>query len=277
MEQIQDSTWFTKLDLKNGFNLIRVKEGNAWKTAFQTIYGMYEYKVMLCGLADAPSVFKRYVNNVIKEHIDKGVVIYIDDIRIYATSVQELIQLTTQVLTKLEDNSLLVNAKKCVFHQYEVEFVGFTIGHNGIKMAATKVKNIIEWQEPRSVHEAQQFLGFANFYRRFINGYSEVARPLSNLTKKGQPWNWSNECQRAFDELKQRFISAPILVNYHLQHQKIIETDVIDLAKGAVLSQLKPDGQWHLVAFYSKKYFDAECNYDIHDKEMVVIVDCFKE
>ena len=97
MEQIQDSTWFTKLDLKNSFNLIRVKEGDEWKTAFKTRYGMYEYKVMPFGLANAPSVFQRYVNNVLKEHIDKGVVVYIDDILIYATSEQGIIQLTTQV------------------------------------------------------------------------------------------------------------------------------------------------------------------------------------
>ena len=100
---------------------------------------------------------------------------------------------------------------------------------------------------------------------------------MSNLTKKGQPWNWTNECQRAFDELKQRYISAPILVNYHPQHQKIIQSDASDLAKGGVLNQLEPDGKWHAVAYYSKKFSDAELNYDIHDKGMVVIVDCFKE
>ena len=105
---------------------------------------MYEYKVMPFGLANAPSVFQRYVNNVLKEHIDKGVVVYIDDIIISATSKQELIQFTTQVLTKLEDNTFCVNAKKCIFHQHEVELVGFTIGQNGIKMSANKGKNIIE-------------------------------------------------------------------------------------------------------------------------------------
>ena len=116
MEQIQDSTWFTKLDPKNSFNLIQVKEGDEWKTAFKTRYEMYEYKVMPFGLAKAPSVFLTYLNNVLKEHIDKGVVMYIYDILIYATSKQELKQLTTQMLTKLEDNSLCLNAKKCVFH-----------------------------------------------------------------------------------------------------------------------------------------------------------------
>ena len=194
MEQIQDCTWFTKLDLKNSFNWIWDKEGDEWKTLSKTRYGMYEYKVMPFGLANAPSSFRQYVNNVWKEHIDKCVVVNIDDILIYATSKRELIQLTTQVLTKLKENSLCVNGKTCVFRQHEVEFVGFAIGHNGIKMSVNKVKDIIEWKEPRSVHEVQQVLRFANFYRRFIQSYSGVARPLLNLTKKRQPWNWTNEC-----------------------------------------------------------------------------------
>ena len=144
-------------------------------------------------------------------------------------------------------------------------------------MSQNKVKDIVDWKELQSVHEVQQFLRFANFYRKFIRGYSAVARPLSNLTKKGQPWNWNQECQTAFDELKGRFISAPILVNNHPERQKIVETDASNLAKGAVLSQLEPDGKYHPIAFYSNKFSDAELNYDIHDKEMVVIVDCLKE
>ena len=144
-------------------------------------------------------------------------------------------------------------------------------------MSQNKVKDIVEWKEPQSVHEVQQFLGFANFYRRFIRGYSAVARPLSNLTKKDQLWNWNQECQTAFDELKSGYVSAPILVNNHLERQKIVETDALNLAKCAVLSQLVPDAKYQPITFYSKKFADAELNYDIHDKEMVVIVDCFQE
>ena len=103
---------------------------------------------------------------------------------------------------------------------HEVEFVGFTIGQNGIMMSQDKVKDIIEWKEPNSVYEVQKSLGFANFYRRFIKGYSAVVRPLSNLTRKGQPWNWNQECQKTFDELKHRFITAPIVVNYHPKRPK---------------------------------------------------------
>ena len=278
MEQVQESTWFTKLDLKNTFNLIRVKAGDEWKTAFKTRYGLYEYTVMPFGLTNAPSVFQRYVNEVLKEYIDRCVVAYIDDILIYSKTEVELVDLTKKVLRRLLDNSLCVNAKKCIFHADNAEFVGYTIGQNGVKMLENKVKHILEWEAPRSVHEVQQFLAFANFNRRFIRGYSSICRPLTQLTKKGQVANWTNECQEAFNKLKVSFTKAPILTHYHPKKPLMIETDALDLATGAVLLQYEDsDKKWHPVAFYSKKFSPAELNYDIHDKEMVVIVDCFQE
>ena len=278
MEQVQESTWFTKLDLKNGFNLIRVKAGDEWKTAFKTRYGLYEYTVIPFGLTNAPSVFQRYVNEVLKEYIDRGLVAYIDDILIYSKTEEELADLTKKVLRKLSDNSLCVNAKKCVFHAREVEFLGYTIGQNGVMMSENKVKHILKWEAPRSVYEVQQFLGFAHFYRRFVRGYSSICRPLTQLTKKGQVWNWTNECQEAFNIVKISFTEAPILTHYHSKKPLMIETDASDLAKGAVLSQYEDsDKKWDPVAFYSKKFSPAELNYDILNKEMVVIVACFKE
>ena len=176
------------------------------------------------------------------------------------------------------DHSLCVNAKKCVFHACEVEFVGYTIGQSGVKMAGNKVKHILEWEAPRSVHEIQQFLGFANFYQRFIRGYSSICRPLTQLTKKGQVWNWTNECPEHFNKLKVSSTEAPILTHYHPKKPLMIETDVSDLANGALLSQYEDsDKKWHPVAFYSKQFSPAKLNYDIHNKEMVVIVNCFKE
>ena len=191
---------------------------------------------------------------------------------------EDLVSLTKKVLKKLLDNSLCINPKKCVFHAREVEFMGYTIGQNIVKMSENKVKYILEWEAPRSVHEVQQFLGFANVNQDFIRGYSSICRPLTQLTKKGQVWNWTSECQEAFHTLKVSFTAAPILMHYHLKEPLMIDTDASDLAKGAVLSQYEnSDKKWHPVAFYSKKFSPAELNYDIDDKEMIVIVDCFKE
>ena len=186
MEQVQESTWFTKLDLKNGFNLIRVKVSDEWKTAFKTRYGLYEYTVKPFRLTNAPSVFQRYINEVLKEFIKGAVVAYIDNILIYSNTEEEFVDQTKKVLRKLLDNSLWVNAKKCVFHAREVEFVGYTIGQNGVKMLENKVKYILEWEAPRTVHKVQQFLGFPNFYPRFIKVYSSICRRLTQLTKKAQ-------------------------------------------------------------------------------------------
>ena len=145
-------------------------------------------------------------------------------------------------------------------------------------MSKNKVKDILAWNASRSVHEVQQFLVFANFYRRFIRSYSAICAPLTQLTKKGQIWNWTTECQEAFELLKKCFVEGPILVNYHTDKPLMIVTNASDLAKGAVLSQYEAgDKRWHPVAFYSKKFSPAEFNYDVHDKEMVVIVDCMRE
>ena len=157
MEQVQGSTWFTKLDLKNGCNLIRVKAGDEWKTAFKTRYSLHEYIVMPFGLTNAPSVFQRYINEVLKDYTGRGVVGYIDDILVYSKMEEDLVSLTKKVLKKLLDNSLCINPKKCVFHAREVEFMGYTIGQNIVKMSENKVKHILEWEAPRSVHDVQQF------------------------------------------------------------------------------------------------------------------------
>ena len=189
-----------------------------------------------------------------------------------------MVSLTKKVLKKLLDNSPCVHAKKCIFHASEVEFVGYTIGQNRVKMFKNKVNHILECEAPRSVYEDQQFLGFANFYQRFITGYSSICRSLTQLTKKRQVWNWTKVCQEAFNKLKVSFTEAPILTHYHYKKPLMIETDALDLAKGAVLSQyVDSDKKWHPVAFYNKEFSPAELNYDIHDNKMVVIVDWSKE
>ena len=145
-------------------------------------------------------------------------------------------------------------------------------------MSDSKIKDILAWNAPRSVHEIQQFIGFANFYHWFVRSYSAICAPLTQLTKKGQIWNWMTECQEAFVLLKKCFVEAPILVNYHPDKLLMIETDGSDRAKGAVLSQYEEgDMKWHPVASYSKKFRPAELNNDIRDKEMVVIVDRMRE
>ena len=275
-DRVQGAQWFTKMDLKNGFNSIRIREGDEWKTAFRTRYGLYEFQVMPFGLTNAPSTFQDMMNHVLSDLLDVGVLAYMDNILVYAGTKSEHDHLVKEVLRWLQDKGLAVSPEKCVWRAQEVEFLGYIIGREGIKMSNDKVQAVLSWKIPKSVTEVQSFLGFANFYRRFIQDYSKVARPLTEWTKKTEKWEWNDDAGRAFEELKQRFTSTPILAHLDAQKPVIIETDAYDFAIGAVLSQRDDEGRLHPVAFHSRKFQPAEINYEIHDKELLAVVDAFK-
>jgi len=185
-DRVQGAQWFTKMDLKNGFHLIRIREGDEWKTAFRTRYGLFEFQVMPFGLMNAPSTFQDMMNHVFSDMLDVGVLAYMDDILVYADTEKQHDDTVREVLRRLQRNGLAVSLEKCVWKTQEVEFLGYIIGREGIKMSQEKVEVVLEWKTPRNLTEVQSFLGFANFYRRFIQDYSRVARPLTELTKKEQ-------------------------------------------------------------------------------------------
>ena len=275
-DRVQGSKIFSKIDLKSGYNLVRIKEGDEWKTAFRTRYGHYEYLVMPFGLANAPATFQAMINEVLRGLIDHGVVVYLDDILIYSPTDEEHTHIVTDVLQRLQQNGLAIAPEKCEWHVPKVEFLGYIISSDGVSMAEDKVKTLLEWNPPTNVTAVQSFLGFANFYHRFIEGFSKVCKPLTDLTKKGLRWQWTEDAQKAFDELKRRFTSAPILRHFDPSLPTVMETDASDFAIGAVLSQ-QVDNRLHPIAFHSRKMDKAEINYEIHDKEMLAIVSGFKE
>ena len=211
MEQVGKSQIFSKLDLKLDLNLLRIAEGDEWKTAFKTRYGLYEHTVIPFGLINAPSVFQRHLNNILTEKIDREVVVYIDDILKDSKTQEEHIELVHWVLQKLTQNELCINIDKCLFHVPEVEFVGFQVGKQWIQMSQKKVEDIVNWPAPRNVKEVERFIGFANFYRPFIQGFSSLTLPIQLLTHNVVMWNWSEQCEKAFVELKRKFNTAPIL------------------------------------------------------------------
>ena len=144
-------------------------------------------------------------------------------------------------------------------------------------MTSKKVEDIQAWNTLQSVKDVQRFMGFANFYRRFIEGFSKIAKPVTALTKKSVKWNWTPACNAGFEHQKERFTTGPLLTHFDETRLTKMETDASDFALGAILSQLSDDNRWHPVAFHSRKFSDAEINYDIHDKEMSAIVATFKE
>jgi hypothetical protein len=277
-DRFQGAKYFTSLDIREGYHKIRMKEGEEWKTAFRTRYGHYEYLVMPFGLTNAPATFQALINDTLREYLDDFVVAYLDDILIYTrTNLQDHIQQVKRVMKKLQEKELYIKLSKCEFHKDEVAFLGSIISREGIKMDPKKVKSIQEWPTPKSVKEVQSFLGLANFYRRFIQGYSNISKTLTDLIRKETTFTWINEHEAAFKELKTRFTTPPILQYFDPEKEITLETDASDRAIGAAISQPDDQGKLRPIAFHSRKLTGPELNYDIHDKELLAIVDAFQE
>ena len=271
-ELLQGATVFTKLDLRNAYHLVRIREGDEWKTAFNTPSGHYEYRVMPFGLTNAPAVFQAMVNDVLRDFLNSFVFVYLDDILIFSKSEPEHVQHVQSVLQRLLENQLFVKAEKCEFHASEVTFLGFIIRPGQILMDPTKVKAVADWPIPITRKKLQQFLGFANFYRRFIRNYSSVAAPLTALTSPRLTFQWSSAADKAFNDLKSRFSSAPILVFPDPVRQFTVEVDASDSGVGAVLSQRSAgDQKMHPCAFFSRKLSPAEQHYDIGNRELLAV------
>lgn len=276
MDALRGARYFTKMDLRGAYNLIRVREGDEWKTAFKTPFGLYEYLVMPFGLANAPATFQRHINEVLKNHLNEFVTAYMDDIIVYSRTLEEHKQHVKWVLEQLDKHDLRVELEKCEFHTQETDFLGYVIRPDEIKMSPDKIKAILEWPTPKNVKDIQSFLGFGNFYRRFISGYSGVVLPLTRLTRKDTPFVWGKDQQNAFQEMKERFTTAPVLTTYDYDKPTTMETDASDFAIGSCLSQPDQNGKLHPTAFYSRTMTAPELNYDIHDKELLSIVESLK-
>ncbi|EIE91434.1 hypothetical protein G6F46_012399 [Rhizopus delemar] len=276
MDRLSTAKVYTKLDIRNAYHRIRIAEGDEWKTAFRTQYGLFEYTVMPFGLTNAPASFQGLINDTLREFLDLFVVVYLDDILIYSENLTDHYNHVNLVLEKLRGAGLYAKAEKCEFDVTEVEFLGFKISPKGIFMDQSKVSAITNWSTPRSVHDIQVFLGFSNFFRRFIQDYSKLTVPMTALTKKNVPFVWSTEADQSFQQLKTAFTSAPILHHFDPSSKIIIETDASDFAIAGVLSQYGSDSLLHPVAFYSRKLNTTEVNYDIYDKELLAIIECFK-
>jgi len=235
-EKTQGSQWFTKLDLKNGYYLIWIKEGDEWKTAFKTKYGLYEYTVMPFRLINAPSSFQEMMDEVLQGIEEE--VHYLDNILINTSGTEEENQASVkQVLEKLMNHDFAVNLSKSEFYVKETVFLGYVINGSEVKIDGAKIKTTEEWAVPQKKKELQVFLEFANYYQRFIRNYSQGTKPLTEFTKD-VPLYWGHQQQMAFDELKAEFQQAPILVQWDRSLPTLLETDTSNQAVVGVLSQL---------------------------------------
>ncbi|QRV88426.1 Retrotransposable element Tf2 protein [Ceratobasidium sp. AG-Ba] len=277
IEKLRGAQIFSKFDLKWGYNLVRIKEGDKWKTAFKTRYGLFEYLVMPFGLTNAPATFQHFMNDIFRDILDVYVIIYLDDILVFSKNEEDHEKHVREVLSRLQKHNLYCNLAKCFFSVKEIDYLGLIVSPEGIRVDPAKVVKAIDWSIPSKVVQVQEFVGFCNFYRTFIKDYSRIAAPLFNLTRKNPPWEWTEECAAAFEQLKEALRSAPVLIIPDISKQFFLECDASDFATGAILSQFSEDDCLHPVAFLSKAMTPAKRNYDIYHKELLAIVKALKE
>ncbi|THH00881.1 hypothetical protein EW145_g7016 [Phellinidium pouzarii] len=226
MDKLRGAKYFTKLDLRSGYNNIRIKEGDQYKAAFKTIHSLFEPTVMFFGLCNSPATFQMFMNDIFRIIItEEAILIYMDDILIFSDNLEDLRRKTNRVLKVLQDNDLFLKPEKCVFEVQEVEFLGMIICPDNIHMDPVKLAGIQQWPEPHTVKQLRSFLGFCNFYRRFIPNYSSIAYPLNELTRTNEPWKWNELHTNAFITLKNLFSSQLALLIPDKTKPFILETD----------------------------------------------------
>ncbi|GJR33908.1 putative reverse transcriptase domain-containing protein [Tanacetum coccineum] len=235
--QLQGSSVYSKIDLRSGYHQLRVREEDILKTAFRTRYGHYEFQVMPFGLTNAPAVFMDLMNRVCKPYLDKFVIVFIDDILIYSKSKQEHEEHLKIILELLKKEELYAKFSKCEFWIPKVQFLGHVIDSEGIHVDPAKIESIKDWTSPKSPTEIRQFLGLAGYYRRFIEGFSKIAKPMTKLTQKKVKFEWGDKQEAAFQLLKQKLCSAPILALPEGSEDFIAYCDASKKGLGAVLMQ----------------------------------------
>ncbi|SJK99230.1 uncharacterized protein ARMOST_02521 [Armillaria ostoyae] len=271
IDKLQGAKYFTKLDVRWGYNNVRIKEGDEHKAAFRTNRGLFEPTVMFFGLTNLPATFQWMMNDIFKDLISEGkVTIYLDDILIFTKDLDEHRRIVRRVLQKLRENKLFLKAEKCEFEVLETEYLSVIISEGQIRMDPVKLAGIAEWPTPTKKKELQSFLSFTNFYRKFIKNYSKVVRTLTQLTGNAE-WTWGAAQNQAFQQLKKQMAEDVILAIPTPNGRFRVEADASNRAIGAVLSQ-EQDGKWRPVAFMSKALTATERNYEIYDKELLAIM-----
>lgn len=255
-------------------------KGNEWLTAFRTPWGLFEYKVMPFGLANAPAIFQRFIQSILREYLDVFCFVYLDNILIFSKTRSEHVDHVAKVLSKLQDNKLTASPEKCQFFADKVVFLGFVITPQGISMDPDKLSTIANWPYPRTAPELLQFLGFSNFHRRFIAKFSHIVAPLTALTKKLVPATAllkTDAPRHSFNTLISLFTSSPFLLHFDFSKPRILQVDCSGVALSGILSQMDDNNCLRPVAYHSKKLTPAEQRWQVHDQELGAIVACFVE
>ena len=266
---------FSKIDLKSGYWQIPVREGDVHKTAFKTRWGLYEYLVMPFGVTNAPAQFMNMMNDLLEEFLDRFVLVFLDDILIYSANLDQHKEHLWRVLMKLREHQLFAKASKCEFVKGSIEFLGQQICGTGVTPTEAKLKAIRDWATPQNVHDVRSFLGFTNYYRRFIRSYSDIAGPLTDLTKKGMAWQWGPHQRHAFKAMKDAYCRAPILIFPDPKLEYTIFTDASGTGAGGALLQDQGEGL-RPIAFLSRRLKPTEQKYSAYERELAAMAYCLQ-
>lgn len=274
-DKLSASKYFTKIDLRTGFYQILIHEADRHKTAFTTSQGLFEYNVLPMGLCNSPGVFMQLMNDTFADFLNQFVLVFLDDIIVHSSTMEEHEQHVRQVLARLRQHRLYAKASKSALCKREVEFLGHMVGEHGLRVMQDKIEAVRDWPTPTNIRELRAFLGLAGYYRRFVRNFSAIALPLTeltrNVTRQKLELSWGTKQQLAFVELKRALQSTPVLVLPDLSKEFVVHCDASGYAVGAVLQQDHGNGL-QPVAFMSKKMVGAETRYPVHEQELLAIV-----
>ena len=241
------------------------------KTAFRRRYGLYEFLVMPFGLTNAPAAFMDLMNRVFQSYLDRFVIVFIDDILVYSGSSEEHSEHLRIVLQTLRERQLYAKLSKCQFWLDKVAFLGHVISDNGVSVDPQKIEAVVNWKPPKKVSEVRSFLGLAGYYRKFVEGFSRIAAPLTKLTRKDVKYDWVDACQQSFEGLKDRLTSAPVLALPNGKDGFVVYSDASRQGLGCVLMQND-----RVIAYASRQLKKHEENYPTHGLELAVVVFALK-
>ncbi|KAG7594099.1 Zinc finger CCHC-type [Arabidopsis thaliana x Arabidopsis arenosa] len=271
LDKLRGARWFSKIDLASGYHQILIEPSDVRKTAFRTRYGHYEFVVMPFGLTNAPAAFMKMMNGIFREFLDEFVIIFIDDILVYSKDRETHQNHIRTVLERLREQKLFAKLSKCSFWQRSIGFLGHIISDQGVSVDPEKIRSIKEWPRPKNATEIRSFLGLAGYYRRFVKGFASMAQPMTRLTGKDTKFQWSEECEKSFSELKSMLTSALVLTLPETDEPYMVYTDASIMGLGCVLMQ-----RGRVIAYASRQLRKHEGNYPTHDLEMAAVVFALK-
>ena len=272
LDTLAGAKWFSTLDLISGYWQVEMHPDDREKTAFCTLEGLFEFNVMPFGLCNGPATFQRLMDMILAGLQWSRCLVYLDDIIIFGTTFEEHLSNLELVFDRLREAKLRLQPVKCKLCKKKVNFLGHIVSRDGVAADPAKTDKVAEWAVPKCKRDVQCFLGLANYYRRFIQDFATVAKPLHHLTEKYANFKWTEDCQTAFENLRQKLVSAPILAFPDCSKPFILDTDASDTGIGAVLSQQQEDGTERVIAYASRLLSKPERRYCVTRRELLAVV-----